>query len=148
MSILESPELRFLDLRTEFILLMFRYVSGSYRHVRIRQIKYYIVPLFTVHFPRRATCFTHFILLDFNSLITFCGFQIRSSSLHDFFNSVTSSILGPNILLSTLFLNTSVKERPGFTPKPDKKLNYNSLPLMSFSALILMPCFLALLTLE
>ena len=52
-----------------------------------------------------ATCPTHFILLDFVSRIIL-GEEYRSlsSSLYSFLHSpVTSSILGPNIPLSTLF---------------------------------------------
>jgi hypothetical protein len=58
--------------------------------------------------PTRATCSAQFILLDLIAGITF-GEQYRSlsSSLCSYFHSpVTSSLLGPNILLSTLFSNT------------------------------------------
>ena len=57
--------------------------------------------------PIRATCPTHFILLDFITRTIF-GEQYRSlsSSLCSFLHSpVTSSLLGPNILLRTLFSN-------------------------------------------
>ena len=56
----------------------------------------------------RATCPTHLIFLDFTTR-TILGEQYRSfsSSLCSFLHSsVTSSLLGPNILLSTLFSNT------------------------------------------
>ena len=58
--------------------------------------------------PIRATCPTHLILLDFITG-TILGEQYRSlsPSLCSFLHSpVTSSLLGPNILLNTLFSNT------------------------------------------
>ena len=58
--------------------------------------------------PISATCPAHFIHLDFLTRIIF-GEQYRSliSSLCSFFHShVTSSPLGPNIPLNTLFSNT------------------------------------------
>ena len=51
--------------------------------------------------PLRATCPTHLNLHDFITQTIF------NSSLRSFFHSpVTSSLIGPNILLSTLFSNT------------------------------------------
>ena len=67
--------------------------------------KYLYTPLFS---PIRATCPTHFILLEFNTRTIF-GEQYRSlsSSLCSFLHSpVTSSLLGTNIPLSTLFSYT------------------------------------------
>ena len=58
--------------------------------------------------PIRATCPTHHILLDFITR-TILGEDYRSlsSPLCSFLPSlVTSSLLGPNILLSTLFSDT------------------------------------------
>ena len=58
--------------------------------------------------PIRATCPAYLILLDFITR-TILGEEYRSlsSSLCSFLHfHVTSSILGPNILLSTLFSNT------------------------------------------
>ena len=58
--------------------------------------------------PRRATCPAHLILLGFVTR-TILGEEHRSSSssLCSFLHSpVTSSLLGPNILLNTLFSNT------------------------------------------
>ena len=62
----------------------------------------------TLPSPIRATCPANFILLDFTTR-TILGKLYRSliSSLYNFFHSrVTSSLLGQNTLLSTLFSNT------------------------------------------
>jgi hypothetical protein len=54
--------------------------------------------------PPCVTCHAHLILLD---LITRNECRSLSSSLFSLFHhSVTSSLLGPNILLKTLFSNT------------------------------------------
>ena len=58
--------------------------------------------------PIRATCAAHLIILDFITR-TVLGEEYRSlsSSLCSFLHSLlTSSLLGPNILLNTLFSNT------------------------------------------
>jgi hypothetical protein len=72
-------------------------------------------PVHTSPLPIRVTCPAHLILLDFVTR-TRLGKEHRSfsSSLCNFLHSpVTSSLLGPNILLNTLFSNTlSLRSSP------------------------------------
>jgi hypothetical protein len=57
--------------------------------------------------PIHATCPTHLILLDFTTRTILGEYRSLSSSLCYFLHSpVTSSLLGPNTLLNTLFSNT------------------------------------------
>ena len=71
---------------------------------------------YTSLFLIRATCPAHLILLDFITR-TILGevYRSLSYSLCSFLHSaVTPSLLGPNILLSTLFSNTL---KPAFLPQ-------------------------------
>ena len=58
-------------------------------------------------YPIRATCPAHLILLDFITHTVLVGqYRPSGSSLYNFRHSpVTSSLIGPNILLNTLFSN-------------------------------------------
>jgi hypothetical protein len=54
-----------------------------------------------------ATCNTHFILLDLNRLVTYyTRYKLWGFSYNLLQSRNTSSIIGPNIFLSTLFSNT------------------------------------------
>jgi hypothetical protein len=73
-----------------------------------------------------ATCHAHLILLDLIVRIISGEEQRSLSLLH---SPVTSSLLSPNILLSTLFSNTFVPQcaRPSFTStQNNNRHNYSS----------------------
>ena len=65
-------------------------------------------PAYTSPLPHTCTCPTHLILLDAVTRTIFCKqYRSLSSSLCSFLHSLfTSALLGPNILLNTLFSNT------------------------------------------
>ena len=87
--------------------------------------------------PIRATCPAHLILLDFITC-TILGevYKSFSTSLCNLLHSpVTSSLLGPNILLNTMFSNTlsffssrNVSDQVWHSKKKNKQ-NYNSIYL-------------------
>ena len=86
-----------------------------------------------IHAPIRATRPAHFILFDFiTRKILGDEYRSWSSSLRSFLHSpVTSSLLGPNILLSTLFSKNHQPaflpqcQRPSFTPIQQNRQNSN-----------------------
>jgi len=83
-------------------------------------------------FPMCATCPVHFIPVDLIILII-CGeaYRFWSSSLYSLFQPPTSSsLLGPNIFLSTVhrcpqYLFFPWWERPSFTLTQNERYNYN-----------------------
>jgi hypothetical protein len=98
-------------------------LSLSFPH----QILY--TPLFS---PIHATCPGHLIVLDLITP-TILGEEYRSlHSLRSFTTPVTSSLLGPNIFLYTLFSKNPQPtflpqcEWPRFTPIQNNRQNYSS----------------------
>jgi len=87
-------------------------------------------PVHASPLPTRTTCPAHLILLDFiTRKILDEEYITLSFSLCRFLHSpVTSSLLGPNILINTLFSNTfslrfSISQRPSFTPTQNNRQN-------------------------
>jgi hypothetical protein len=94
-------------------------------------------------YPIRATCFAHLIILDLITRTIF-GEQYRSLTfpIRNFLHFlVTSSLLGSNILIRTLFSNISQTflpqcEWPSFTPIQNRYLSLSLLLLLPLSTLV------------
>jgi hypothetical protein len=95
--------------------------------------------------PIRATCFAHFIVLDFMTRTSLGGkHRSRNYSLPGFLHSpVTCSILCPNVFLSTLFSNTlslclsfNLKDGDSRPYKTSQYTEYSVNPTRSFWLLL------------
>jgi len=109
------------------IILLSMPVSIKWSHSLRFLTKTLYAPLLT---PIRATCHTHFILLDLISPVIFGEeYKVLNSSLCSCLHSPdTSSLVGPNMLLVTLFSNTvslSVSDHVSHLYKNNRQ-NYRS----------------------
>jgi len=93
-------------------------------------------PVYTLLSPICTTCPAHSILLDLIIQIIFGEeYRLLSSSFCSFLHSpLASSLLGPDVLCSTLFTNTQNMflpqcDWPSFTPIQNNRQNYSSVYL-------------------
>ena len=117
------------------ILILFSHLRLGFQVVCFHQM-FLPKPCIRLSYPLRATWPAHLILDFITRTILGEAYRSFSSSLCSFLHSpVTSSLLGPYILLSTLFSNTLKPaflpqfEQPSFTPIQNNGQNYISLYL-------------------
>ena len=83
-------------------------ILSSHLHLLSLSLRYHhLNPVYNSPFSKRATCPTHLIILDLITRIIFRKEYRSQISVCSFLHSpLTSSLLGPNILLNTLYSNT------------------------------------------